>query len=482
MDPQRWKEIERLYHLAREREGEEREKFLEVHCGGDESLQREVESLLARPPEGNDFQEELALEVAAKGLAKDKTAVPPVDLTGRTIAHYRVLEKIGEGSMGLVYKARDLHLSRFVVLKVLPSEYVADPERKRRFVQEARAASALKHPNIIAIHDINSDAGVDFIVMEYVEGKTLDRRIGRKGLRIGEALKYGAQIADALAAAHAAGIVHRDLKPANIMVTETGLVKVLDFGLAKLTQAIQREVSGTVSPMESLTEDGRILGTVAYMSPEQAEGKAVDGRSDIFSFGSVLYEIVTGQRAFQGTSAVSTLSAILHQEPKPSTTSTPAIPAELERLINRCLRKDLAKRFQHMYDVKIALDELKDELESGRAGAIEVAVKPFSGTRKMRWIFALAGFLVLGYLSISVVWFTKRGVNPPPELTQRRLTMNSIENPVLSGCIFPDGKFLAYSDAAAINLKLIETGEERVNFEQERRQRKSHRQRVGHRS
>src|SRR3989449_2976712 len=236
-------------------------------------------------------------------------------MIGKTIAHYQILEKLGEGGMGVVYKARDTHLDRLVVLKVLPPEKVADSERKRRFVQEAKAASALNHPNIITIHDIASENGIDFIVMEYVQGKTLDALVPRKGLRLNETLKLAIQMADALATAHSAGIIHRDLKPTNVMVTDGGLVKVLDFGLAKLTEVSESGDEATRS-LQHQTEEGTIVGTVSYMSPEQAEGKRVDARSDIFSFGSVLYEMATGQQAFHGDSKMSTLAAILNQEPK----------------------------------------------------------------------------------------------------------------------------------------------------------------------
>jgi serine/threonine protein kinase len=236
-------------------------------------------------------------------------------MTGQTISHYQVLEKLGEGGMGVVYKALDTHLDRFVAIKVLPPERVADPERKRRFVQEAKAASALNHPNIVTVHDITEDRGIDFIVMEHVAGKTLGQLIPRKGLPLSQTLKYAVQIADALAKAHAKGIVHRDLKPTNIMVTDDGLVKVLDFGLAKLTEPLAPDEFAPTRTMRAgegpKTEEGTIVGTVAYMSPEQAEGKKVDSRSDIFSFGSLLYEMTTGRRAFQGETRLSTLSAIL---------------------------------------------------------------------------------------------------------------------------------------------------------------------------
>lgn len=228
--------------------------------------------------------------------------------------------------------------------KPFPAEKVADPDRKQRFVQEAKAASSLNHPNIIVVHDIASDRGLDFIVMEYVEGKTLDQLIGRKGLKLNEALGYAVQIADGLAKAHAAGIVHRDLKPTNIMVTEEDRVKILDFGLAKLTEDVQAGDFGPTMtlgrPEKPQTEGWFILGTVAYMSPEQAEGKKVDSRSDVFSFGSVLYEMLTGNKAFHREGRIATLAAILREEPKPAIQVNETLPPEIEQVLARCLRKD----------------------------------------------------------------------------------------------------------------------------------------------
>jgi serine/threonine protein kinase len=258
-------------------------------------------------------------------------------MVGKVLAQYRITEKLGEGGMGIVWKARDTHLDRFVAIKILPPEKVSDPERKRRFVQEAKTASALNHPNIIHIYDIAESDGAPFIAMEYVLGKTLGELIGRKGLRVNDVLHYAVQIAGALDKAHSAGIIHRDLKPSNLMVTSDGLVKVLDFGLAKLTEPTQGD-SGetqTVRAGPPDTEEGVVLGTAAYMSPEQAEGKAIDARSDIFSFGALLYEMVTGRRAFHGDSKLSTLSAILKEEPEALPRDT---PRDLEKIITRCLR------------------------------------------------------------------------------------------------------------------------------------------------
>jgi len=282
------------------------------------------------------------------------------------------------GRHGVVFKAHDTHLDRPVAIKVLAAEAVANTERKRRFVQEAKAASALNHPNIIHIYDIDTavspQGDTDFIAMEFVAGTTLDRVAGRKGLALGSALKYAVQIADGLAAAHAAGIVHRDIKPANIMVTEQGHVKLLDFGLAKLTEVDKSDSFATTlteKPGEMPhTEEGTIVGTVAYMSPEQAEAKKIDARSDIFSFGSVLYELVTGVRTFQGETKIATLSAVLHKEPKPSAKSRRPCPASSNELSCTACGKDPSRRFQHMEDVKTLLEELKEESESGRLAAM----------------------------------------------------------------------------------------------------------------
>ena len=359
-------------------------------------------------------------------------------MIGRTIAHYEILEKVGEGGMGVVYKARDAHLERFVAIKVLPPERVADAERKLRFIQEAKAASALNHPNIITVHDIAGDAGVNFMVMEFVAGKTLDQMIGRKGLRLNETLKYGAQIAAALAAAHAAGIIHRDLKPGNVMVTESGLVKVLDFGLAKLAEPEPADLAatGTLTPR---TEEGAIVGTAAYMSPEQAQGKKLDARSDIFSFGSVLYEMATGKRPFQGETKLSTLSAIVDKEPAAIGSIAEQTPPELEKLIARCLRKDLDRRAQNMADVKLALEELKKESDSGK---LRVAAPP-ARPRFSTWVVAALALVVLAGAGIAWWLARSRGSAPAPTLTLTRLTSDSglTTDPALS----PDGKLLAYA-------------------------------------
>ena len=269
--------------------------------------------------------------------------------------------------MGVVYRAYDTHLDRLVAIKILPPEAVANVERKRRFIQEAKTASSLNHPNIITVYDIDQADGVDFIAMEYVAGKTLEQVIGRNGLPISDCLRYAIQIADALARAHAAGIIHRDLKPANAMVNAAGHVKVLDFGLAKLSKAAEPASDQTATV--ALTEEGTIVGTVDYMSPEQAAGKTLDARSDIFSFGLLLYEMTTGRRAFHEQTKPQTLAAILEKEPTPIAELVPRAPVELQKLVSRCVRKDPERRIQHIVDVKLLLEEISADIESGRNAA-----------------------------------------------------------------------------------------------------------------
>jgi serine/threonine protein kinase/Tol biopolymer transport system component len=360
-------------------------------------------------------------------------------MIGKTIGHYEVKEKLGEGGMGVVYRALDTHLDRSVAIKVLPPEAVSDPDRKQRFVQEAKSASALNHPNIIHIYDINRADGIDFIAMEYVPGKTLAQLIKHKAVKIDEALKYAVQIADALAAAHGAGIVHHDLKPANIMVTESGLVKVLDFGLAKLMESAQGgEIAATLT-MQPVTEKGMIVGTTPYMSPEQAQGKSVDARTDIFSFGSVLYGMLTGQRAFEGESNAMTLASILEKEPKPLGEIVRNAPAEIERVLTRCLRKDPQRRWQSMADLKIALQDLKEESDSGklRASTVESRAK---GARI--WIPVLS-LLLIAIAAAFVLW---RYLKPAPatqELRSERFT--SDPGITMSPTLTPEGKLAAYA-------------------------------------
>ncbi|HEU0108770.1 MAG TPA: serine/threonine-protein kinase, partial [Vicinamibacteria bacterium] len=284
---------------------------------------------------------------------------------GAKLGPYEILSLLGAGGMGEVYRARDRRLGREVAIKVLPADRMADEDRRRRFVQEARAASALSHPNIVTIHEIESADGVDFIVMEYVPGKTLDTLIPRQGMRLGEVLRIAIPIADAVARAHAAGIVHRDLKPGNVMVGPDGAVKVLDFGLAKLASqeeagSPEHETRTKDGDAGRLSRPGTVAGTAGYMSPEQATGRNVDARSDVFSFGAMLYEMVTGRLAFAGSSMAETLAAVLREQPKAPSELRPDMPRDMEKVILRCLQKEPDRRLQHMGDVKVELLEIKE--------------------------------------------------------------------------------------------------------------------------
>jgi Tol biopolymer transport system component/serine/threonine protein kinase len=383
-------------------------------------------------------------------------------MVGKVLAQYQVTEQLGEGGMGVVWKARDTHLDRFVALKTLASEKLSDPELKRRFVQEAKAASALNHPNIVHIYDIADADGVQFIAMEYVAGKTLDHMIRRKALQINEALKYAVQIADALAKAHSAGIIHRDLKPSNVMVSESGLVKVLDFGLAKLAETTPGEFGETVTLRATggpSTEEGAIVGTIAYMSPEQAEGKKVDARSDIFSFGSLLYEMVTGQRAFRGDSKLSTLSAILKEDPKPASSIAPDVPRDVEKIIARSLRKDPDRRFQHMDDLKVALLDLKEESDLGRMEKSATSVAPHLWNSWLIWGISGAAFLLFALAGV-VVWFLRPTSRPVPRTVPLTTYPGFQFDPALS----PDGRQVAFAwngdkgDNSDIYVKLVDAG------------------------
>ena len=365
-------------------------------------------------------------------------------MIGQCLLHYRIVAKLGEGGMGVVYRATDTHLDRSVAIKLLPADKVADRERKQRFVQEAKAASALCHPNIVVIHDIASDASRDFMVMELVEGEPLDAIIGRKGLKLADALRLAVQVADGLARAHAAGIVHRDIKPSNVMVTPDGLVKILDFGLAKLTEPIPDSGTGPTMTAEPEgrpgTGDGVVLGTAAYMSPEQAEGKPVDARSDIFSFGAVLYEMLTGRRAFARESGLKSLAAVLNEEPVPVSSVNPAIPPELERIVHRCLRKDRQRRWQTMSDLKVALQEIKEDSESGRLRA--AAPPAASRLRKLAAPVAVSAALVLAVAAVGV-WLASRGEERAAGFDILPVTLDS---GLTAGPTLPrDGSLLAYA-------------------------------------
>ncbi|HKD09458.1 MAG TPA: protein kinase [Bryobacteraceae bacterium] len=382
-------------------------------------------------------------------------------MEGANLSHYTILGKLGQGGMGVVWKARDQRLGRIVAIKVLPPDKVLDRTRKLRFLQEAKAASALNHPHIVTIHEIDSVEGVDFMVMEYVDGNPLSWLIAKQqGMPLPNVIRTAIEIADALGAAHRAGIIHRDLKPSNVMITTEARVKLLDFGLAKMLEPVREATDANDSSDEILTgtivgitQENVIMGTVAYMSPEQALGAHVDRRSDIFVFGALLYEMITGRRAFEHQNETSTLAAILQSDPPPLTRTDGVIPPELERIVARCLRKDVERRYQHIDEARIELEDLRQSSQDRRSSLSRPAIAPVtsewtaktSPPTKARWIAISAG--IIAALAISVlIWYKPwigRPAAPPPSYAIRQLTFDDglTYNPALSR----DGAFLAFA-------------------------------------
>jgi len=365
-------------------------------------------------------------------------------MIGTTIDRYHVTEKLGQGGMGVVYRARDTLLGRDVALKVLPADKSSDPERRERFLREAKSASALNHPGIVSVHDVLEVDGQDVLVMELVEGQTLEALVANRRPGLGEALTLAIEIADALAQAHAAGIVHRDLKPANVMVTSDG-IKILDFGLAKLTDAPFSEAEAPTMAQNdsSLTTDRAVLGTVAWMSPEQTEGKTVDSRSDIFAFGVVLYELLTGRHPFRRDTTIDTIAAIREEQPEAITRLAPALPPEAARAVIRCLRKEPGKRWQSLSDLGAVLEGLKEDTESGR----QVVPEQQTGRRPVSWATVGAVAALIAVVGASTFLLLRGRSRAPAPLEMHRLTYDAGTSFVPT--ISPDGNLIAFSSDRA---------------------------------
>ncbi|HEU4434668.1 MAG TPA: protein kinase, partial [Pyrinomonadaceae bacterium] len=359
MTPERWQQVKEIFDSAIKYLPEHREGFLSEACGNDTDLRSEVESLITSHEKEGSFIDEPAYYAAAELLANEKAELP----SGDSIGNYEIISFISRGGMGEVYLAQDKRLNRKVALKLLPSAFTKDNDRLRRFEQEARAASALNHPNIITIYEIFEANSTHVIATEYVEGETLRQRLGRSWLSLTETLNIAIQIADALAAAHKAGIIHRDIKPENVMLRPDGYVKILDFGLAKLSEDTTAPVATEAPTLQVRTGSGFVLGTAGYMSPEQARGHVVDNRSDIFSLGAVMYELLARRKPFEGETPSDTLAAILKTEPAPLQRIVPQLPAELIRIVNKSLRKDREERYQVVKDLWLDLKALRQELE-----------------------------------------------------------------------------------------------------------------------
>ncbi|MBA4124090.1 MAG: protein kinase [Acidobacteria bacterium] len=358
MDSERLKQIEKIYHAALEIQPDQREAFFKESCGADENLRREVESLLSFE---NTFDS--LIDTPLKSLAAELffERERQTNLIGREISHYKIKRLLGKGGMGEVYLADDINLNRQVALKILPPEFAADKDRMSRFVREAKSASALNHPNIITIYEIGKSEGTHFIATEFIDGKTLKEYAKTNSLKFNSVLEIAVQVASALDEAHSAGIVHRDIKPDNVMIRANGLVKILDFGIAKLSGSTAQLNLDAATAIKSGTTPGMIIGTANYMSPEQAKGKEVDARTDIFSFGVILYEMLAGKLPFEGETALEMIGAILHKEPKPLDKTE--VPSEIEKISSKCLRKDRDERYQTIKDVLIDLKDVKQDLE-----------------------------------------------------------------------------------------------------------------------
>ncbi len=473
MKPEHWQQVSELFQSALERKPHERVVYLQAACGDDDALRRQVESLLAAhdKADDDDFINAPAAERAAPLLMAEEA------MTGELIGHYKILRRLGAGGMGEVYLAEDTTLGRRVALKVLLAEIAHDQARIRRFVQEAKAASALNHPNILTVYEVGNFESSRFIVTEFIKGKTLRERLGNEPLALRETLDVALQVAAALNAAHEAGIVHRDIKPENIMVRDDGLVKVLDFGLAKLTEKRNEVVESEAETRAQVkTAPGTIMGTVAYMSPEQARGKTTDARTDIFSFGVVLYEMLAGQQPFAGETMSDTLAAILKTDPAPLAQSVADIPKELERIVGRTLRKNADERYQHIKDLLIDLSDLKQELEfaaklerNAASSKAENATADQAATtglqtaqttssveyvareiRNHKFGFAALSILILAAMSFGLWFFSNR---------------NSHANQIKSLAVLPlksldaDENYLGLGIADAVIRRVSQTGE-----------------------
>ena len=447
MQPDRWQIVERIFHEALRRKPEERASFLQQTCSGDASLISEVNSLLTSYSQDDSFFEESASTLAAEMFG---------DVVGETIGPYEVLSELGSGGMGTVYLAQDARLGRKIALKLLPPQFTNDQDRLRRFQQEARAASALNHPNILTVHEIEQSAKLHYIATEFVDGVTLRQHMNNQRMNLGEVLDVATQIASALKAAHAAGIAHRDIKPENVMIRADGYIKVLDFGLAKLTE-------NEFAPESSETNPGIVMGTPRYMSPEQARGLDVDLRSDIFSLGTVIYEMVTGKLPFEGETTSDVIAALIKDEPESMRASVPELPVEFEQVVRKALVKERGLRYQTIAEFLSALQGLKDQIKSGAlvntndgllaAQTIQArtATDPHAQHKTERlslskgWTLTIALVLVVvvaGAIALSLKWWAP---SLSEKITKSSHQLTNRDGFISSARFAPDGHGVIYS-------------------------------------
>ena len=472
MTPERWQQVKEIFNSAINYRPEDRGLFLSQACSGDDNLRKEVESLIASHEQSGSFIDEPAFINAASLFGDEKRELK----IGDTIGFYEILSFISRGGMGEVYLAEDKRLGRKVALKLLPASFTTNDDRLRRFEQEARAASALNHPNILTIYEIQQAAGSHVIATEFVEGETLRLRMQRSGLTLSEALNVAMQVADALSAAHKAGIIHRDIKPENIMLRPDGYVKVVDFGLAKLSEEAAPAVAAEAPTIQVRTGSGIVIGTAGYMSPEQARGLAVDHRSDIFSLGAVIYEMLARRKPFEGETPSDTLASILKTEPTPLSRIAPGIPSELVRIVTKALRKDREERYQVVKDLWLDLKALKQELEfQDKLGASEAEptavmipgepTAALSGPRQTQSTSAagsssdhftitetisrraglalLAGVVVVAIAGFAIYQWLNREP-PAAHFWDVKLTQITNSGNTIDATISPDGKYIVY--------------------------------------
>ncbi len=455
MTPEGWEKITEIYHSALELETRERSAFLDKACAGDDALRREVESLLEAEAAAGNFIARPAVHDAASMLTvKTEASLLP----GQNLGHYRIISRLGAGGMGEVYLAKDMRLNREVAIKVLPASFAANPNYLRRFRTEAEAAATLNHSNVATVYSVEKVDGNLFITMEYVAGKTLDASIPPPGLDLKTFLDLFIPLADALAHAHEKGVSHRDIKPGNIIITQGGAPKILDFGLAQIDRPKRGENESTLK----ITEPGQVFGTPSYMSPEQAEGKPLDQRSDIFSFGVVMYEAITGERPFKGDSYASIISNLLKTEPVSVSELRAETPYLLTRLISRCLSKSRQERFQSMSEVRAILEETKAVVEAGTSTASRSNPFPLKEkTISRRWLIAPA--VLIFALSAAAYYFFRPSapVEPPLNFANMALRKLSQSGTVSYAQITPDAKSIVYitfdeSEGRALWIRRVE--------------------------
>jgi eukaryotic-like serine/threonine-protein kinase len=446
--PAEWQQVEPLLELALKVEFSRRAELLLRACQGDEELYHELQSLLSYEEQLGEFLQIPALEMLTTSGASEGQPAPVRLPAGLAIGPYRVVKLVGHGGMGEVYQALDMRLHRDVALKFVPANRSTDAETLERFRREARAISVLNHPNICTLYDIGVYEGRPFLVLELLDGLSLKERLAGGHLPHWEVVALGIQTCRALEAAHAKGVVHRDLKPANIFVTSDGHTKVLDFGVAKLLSDGHGESAAAAAAVEdSITVSGEVIGTASYMSPEQAEGKEADPRSDLFSLGATMYQMATGVRPFAADTPSLTLAAVLTQAPVPPRYRNAAVPARLERVILKALEKARGERYQNAAEMRAELESLEPHASRRQGPLLAIAAA----------LLLTAGLTLVG---LRLGWFQAAAI--PTHGKTRQVTSNTPEDPVPRASISPDGAYVAYVDLGGLHIRHIDSGETRT--------------------